>query len=222
MAVLKVEHGGDRVHPLPLDRTRVERPQLDGLEDPRRVLLRVDPQPLDRRLNRGRLLLALGGLALGQLGCGGVRGALRAAGAQLGDPAGSPPLPRIAAATPAEVAGLATAADPPPRMLVALRGDLADAIRDTLARDCDAKALKAIAPHPGLTEARLLAVIDRHGPRVAAKAATNPDATAIVLERLTRQPACARKAFREIAQPGGGPRGYADRARTLGYAVADV
>jgi hypothetical protein len=113
---------------------------------------------------------------------------------------GSPLLPRIAAAMPAEVADLATAADPTLRMLVALRRDLPDAIRDTLARDCDAKVLKAIAPHPGLTEAQLLAMIDRHGPRVAAKAATNPDATASVLERLTRQPASARKAFREIAR----------------------
>ncbi|MFD7982513.1 hypothetical protein ACFV4M_03925 [Kitasatospora indigofera] len=113
---------------------------------------------------------------------------------------GSPLLPRIAAATPAEVAGLATAADPTLRMLVALRRDLPDAIRDTLARDCDSKVLKAIAPHPGLSEAQLLAMIDRHGPRVATKAATNPDATAIVLEQLTRQPASARKAFREIAR----------------------
>lgn len=96
---------------------------------------------------------------------------------------GLPLLPRIAAATPAEVADLAAAADPTLRMLVALRRDLLDAIRDTLAHDCDAKVLRAIAPHPGLTEAQLLAMIDRHGPRVAAKAATNPDATAIVLER---------------------------------------
>jgi hypothetical protein len=113
---------------------------------------------------------------------------------------GSPLLPRIAAATPAEVADLATAADPTLRMLVALRRDLQDAIRDALAQDCDAKVLKAIAPHPGLTEAQLLDMIDRHGPRVAAKVATNPDATALVLERLTRQPASARKAFREIAR----------------------
>ncbi|MGE7436691.1 hypothetical protein [Kitasatospora sp. NPDC001175] len=114
---------------------------------------------------------------------------------------GSPLLPRVAAATPAEVADLAAAADPTLRMLVALRRDLPDAIRDALACDCDAKALKAIAPHPGLAEAQLLAMIDRHGPRVAAKAATNPDATALVLEHLTRQSASARKAFREIARP---------------------
>ncbi|MFJ6137765.1 hypothetical protein [Kitasatospora sp. NPDC092286] len=113
---------------------------------------------------------------------------------------GSPLLPRIAAATLAEVVDLATAADPTLRMLVALRRDLPDAIRDMLVRDCDAKVLKAIAPHPGLTEDQLLAMIDRHGLRVAAKAATNPDATALVLEGLTRQPVSARKAFREVAR----------------------
>lgn len=113
---------------------------------------------------------------------------------------GSPLLPRVATATPAEVAELATAAEPTLRMLVALRRDLPDAIRDVLARDCDAKVVKAIAPHPGLAEPHLLDMIDRHGPRVAAKAATNPGATAIVLERLTRQPASARKALREIAR----------------------
>ncbi|WP_097235677.1 hypothetical protein [Streptomyces sp. 1331.2] len=59
---------------------------------------------------------------------------------------------------------------------------------------------EAIAPHPGLTEDQLLAMISRHGPRVAAKAATNPGAPAMVLEHLTRQPASARKALREIAR----------------------
>ncbi|PYC87449.1 hypothetical protein C7C46_04550 [Streptomyces tateyamensis] len=112
---------------------------------------------------------------------------------------GSELLPRVATATPAEVADLAAAADPTLRMVVAQRRDLPDEIRDALARDEDAKVLKAIAPHPGLSEAQLLAMIDRHGPRVAAKAATNPDATATVLERLTRQPA-SRKALREIAR----------------------
>ncbi|MFI8291486.1 hypothetical protein ACIGBL_20360 [Streptomyces sp. NPDC085614] len=113
---------------------------------------------------------------------------------------GSPLLPRVVAATPTEVADLATAADPTLRMLVALRRDLPDAIRDALACDRDAKVLKAIAPHPGLTEAHLLTMVDLHGPRVAAKVATNPDATAIVLEHLTRQPASARKVYREIAR----------------------
>ncbi|WP_042378055.1 hypothetical protein [Streptacidiphilus melanogenes] len=113
---------------------------------------------------------------------------------------GSPLLPRVEAATPTEVAALAPAADPTVRMLVALRRDLPDPIRDALACDPDAKVVKAIAPHPGLSEAQLMAVIDRHGPRVAAKAATNPDATPAVLERLSRQPASARKALRAIAR----------------------
>ncbi|MFJ8162143.1 hypothetical protein ACIRBY_14590 [Streptomyces sp. NPDC096136] len=112
---------------------------------------------------------------------------------------GPVPLPRIAAATRTELAALASSAEPTVRMLVALRRDLPDGLRDALARDRDAKVLKAIAPHPGLTEAQLLAVIDRHGARVAVKAAANPDATAAVLERLARQAGPARKVLREIA-----------------------
>ncbi|WBP91267.1 hypothetical protein O1G21_38905 [Kitasatospora cathayae] len=77
VAVLQVEGGGDGVHALPLGRARVERPQLHRLEDPRRVVLRVDPQPLHRRLHHRRRLLArpglgdlafLGGLRRGVLG----------------------------------------------------------------------------------------------------------------------------------------------------------
>ncbi|MEV7179551.1 hypothetical protein [Kitasatospora sp. NPDC093679] len=114
-------------------------------------------------------------------------------------------LPRVAAATPAETAGLAAAADPTLRMLVALRRDLPDAVRDALACDPDAKVLKAIAPHPGLTEAQLLAMIGRHGPRVAGQVAANPGATAAVLEALTRPPAAVRKALREIARHPNSP-----------------
>ncbi|AUG75803.1 hypothetical protein CFP65_0877 [Kitasatospora sp. MMS16-BH015] len=109
-------------------------------------------------------------------------------------------LPRLAAATPTELTALATGADPTLRMLVALRRDLPAELRDRLARDADAKVLKAVAPHPGLGEAQLLAMVDRHGARVAAKVATNPGATAAVLERLTEQPASARKLFREVAR----------------------
>lgn len=89
--MLDVEHRRHHVHPLPLDGPRIERSQLHCLED----LLRVDPQPLDRRLRNGGLLLPLaragfGALAVGYLGRGDVLGALRTAGAQLGDAAHHP------------------------------------------------------------------------------------------------------------------------------------
>ncbi|MFE2567448.1 hypothetical protein [Streptomyces mirabilis] len=109
-------------------------------------------------------------------------------------------LPRIAAATPAEVESLATSPDPAVRMLLAARRDLPPGIRDALAADTDAKVLKSIAPHPGLSEARLRDMIDRHGIRVLAKVATNPDASPSLLEHVTRHDPPVQKAFREVAR----------------------
>ncbi|MFJ8739745.1 hypothetical protein ACIRL2_10270 [Embleya sp. NPDC127516] len=83
---------------------------------------------------------------------------------------------------------------------MAARRDLPDTIRDTLAGDPDAKVVTSIAPHPGLSEARLRAMLARHGARVAAGVAANPDASSALLEELTRQPAPPRKALRAIAR----------------------
>lgn len=113
---------------------------------------------------------------------------------------GSPLLPRIAAAGPAEVEELAASPEATVRMLLAQRRDLPAGIRDTLARDPDAKVVKSIAPHPGLSEARLRAMVERHGARVVAKVAANPDATPALLEDLARQRPPVRKALREIAR----------------------
>ncbi|MFI2433589.1 hypothetical protein [Streptomyces sp. NPDC018693] len=109
-------------------------------------------------------------------------------------------LPRIAAATLSEIRELATSPNPTLRMLVAARRDLPPEIRDTLATDPDAKVLASIAPHPGLCDARLRAMTDRHGARVAAKAAANPDASPALLHDLTRHQPPVRKALREIAR----------------------
>ncbi|MEV8038558.1 hypothetical protein [Streptomyces sp. NPDC086182] len=109
-------------------------------------------------------------------------------------------LPRIAAASPAEIEELAQSPDPAARMLVAQRRDLPTEIRDALATDPDAKVVKSIAAHPSLSEAQLRAMVDRHGARVIAKVATNPDATPALLEELTRHEPSAQKAFREIAR----------------------
>ncbi|MFJ6080797.1 hypothetical protein ACIQI8_05285 [Streptomyces sp. NPDC092369] len=124
-------------------------------------------------------------------------------------------LPRIAAASPAEVRELARSSNPAARMLVAQRRDLRPEFRDALAADPDAKVVKAIAPHPGLTEAQLRAMVDRHGVRVLAKVATNPDASPALLEDLTRHEPPVRKAFREIA------RHRNATARTLFACLAD-
>ncbi|MEW2115352.1 hypothetical protein AB0945_09200 [Streptomyces sp. NPDC005474] len=131
------------------------------------------------------------------------------------------PPPRIAAASPAEVGELARSTDSTVRMLLALRRDLPAEIRDALAADPDAKVLKSIAPHPGLSEAQLRAMVDRHGVRVLAKVATNPDAPGALLEDLTRHRPPVQKAFREIARhPRATPQALLacladDRARAI-------
>lgn len=109
-------------------------------------------------------------------------------------------LPRIAAATPAEVGELSRSSNPAVRMLLAERRDLPAGIRDVLADDPDAKVVKSAAPHPGLSEARLRGMVERHGVRVVAKVATNPDAPSALLEDLTRHEPPVQKAFRAIAR----------------------
>ncbi|MGA5347652.1 hypothetical protein ACWDLL_14960 [Streptomyces griseoincarnatus] len=108
-------------------------------------------------------------------------------------------LPRIASASPDEAEKLAGSPNPAARMLLARRRDLPPALRDALAADSDAKVVKSIAPHPGLSESQLRTMLDRHGVQVAAQVAANPDATATLLEDLVRHRPTARKALREIA-----------------------
>ncbi|MER6156717.1 hypothetical protein ABT147_14405 [Streptomyces sp. NPDC001868] len=109
-------------------------------------------------------------------------------------------LPRIASATAAEVEELARSPHAVVRVLLARRRDLPTAIRAALADDTDAKVAKSIAPHPGLPEARLRAMVDRHGVHVLAGVAANPDATPALLEHVSRHTPSARKALREIAR----------------------
>jgi hypothetical protein len=113
---------------------------------------------------------------------------------------GSMLLPRIAAASRAEIGELAASLDPAVRMLAAERRDLPPEIRDALAADPDAKVVKSIAPHPGLPDVWLRAMVERHGVRVVAKVAKNPDAAPALLEDLARQQPPVRKALREIAR----------------------
>ncbi|MFE9461760.1 hypothetical protein [Streptomyces californicus] len=112
---------------------------------------------------------------------------------------GAAPLPRIASASPAEVAALAGSADPVVRMLVARRRDLPAGLRDALAADPDAKVAASVAPHPGLAEPLLHALARRHGVQVIAGIAANPDATPALLAELARHRPPVRKALRAIA-----------------------
>ncbi|MFJ9520008.1 hypothetical protein ACIRPK_17340 [Kitasatospora sp. NPDC101801] len=109
-------------------------------------------------------------------------------------------LPRVASASPSEVTELARSASPQVRMLVAQRRDLPDGVRDALAADPDAKVVASVAPHPGLSEAQLRAVLARHGDRVAAAVAANPGAPAALLADLAHRNPPALRALREIAR----------------------
>lgn len=109
-------------------------------------------------------------------------------------------LPRIAAATPAEIEQLAASAEPVIRMLVAHHPRLPAAARDRLAADADAKVLKSIAADPGLTEDQLRDLVARHGIRVLVKVATNPGATAALLTDLVHHLPPVQKVFRTVAR----------------------
>ncbi|MET8573539.1 hypothetical protein [Streptomyces sp. NPDC005012] len=117
------------------------------------------------------------------------------------------PLPRVASASPAEVARLAASPHAGLRALVAARDDLPAATRDALAADPDAQVAKNVAPHPGLDEALLRRMLERHGERVAARVAANPGATPLLLAELTRLLPGARKALRVVARHPAAPAG---------------
>lgn len=114
-------------------------------------------------------------------------------------------LPRVAACSPAEVEELAASRDPAARMLVAQRRDLPPGIRDRLADDPDAKVVRTLAPHPGLTEVQLRAMVARHGVGVLAGVAANPDAPPALLADLVRHEPTARKVFREVVRHRAAP-----------------
>ncbi|MER7661847.1 hypothetical protein [Streptomyces sp. NPDC096193] len=120
---------------------------------------------------------------------------------QLADLVGVGPvlLPRIATASAAEVEEVSASPAAAVRMLSAERRDLPPAIRDALATDPDAKVVKAVAPHPGLTDTQLRAMVAAHGVQVVAGVATNPDASPKLLADLARHSPPARKALIAIA-----------------------
>ncbi|MGO4460654.1 hypothetical protein AB4039_25730 [Streptomyces sp. M-16] len=114
--------------------------------------------------------------------------------------AGREALPRITAATAAEVDELAASAEVGVRALVARRRDLPPAVRDALAADPDAKVVKAVASHPGLGEDRLRAMAARHGVPVLAQVAANPDAPGALLEELVRHDPPVPGVLRAVAR----------------------
>ncbi|MFF0451688.1 hypothetical protein ACFYT4_36000 [Streptomyces sp. NPDC004609] len=108
--------------------------------------------------------------------------------------------PRIAAASPSEIEDLSRSSNPVMRILLAERRDLPPETRNVLADDPDAKVVKSIARHPGLSETQLRSMVERHGARVVAKVAANPETPPALLEDLTRHIPPVQKALREIAR----------------------
>ncbi|HEY8982801.1 MAG TPA: hypothetical protein VIU15_24865 [Streptomyces sp.] len=109
-------------------------------------------------------------------------------------------LPRVAAASLAEVVELAASKDASVRALAAHRRDLPDGVRDALAVDPDAKVVKAVAAHPGLSEGQLRGMVERHGVRVVARVAVNPDAPPGLLEELALQVPPVAAVLRAVAR----------------------
>ncbi|GAA2617721.1 hypothetical protein GCM10010425_09150 [Streptomyces spororaveus] len=118
----------------------------------------------------------------------------------VGDRAAWNPLPRVAAATPAELTELAGSRHAAVRMLVAQRRDLPAHLRDALAVDPAASVVRAVAAHPGLSEELLRAMVARHGVQVLAAVAANPDASGALLEHLTQHRPGVRRALKEVAK----------------------
>ncbi|WP_418960256.1 hypothetical protein [Streptomyces tritici] len=112
---------------------------------------------------------------------------------------GADVLPRVAAATRDELEHLARADAPETRLLAALRRDLPADLRDGLAADPDAKPARAVAPHPGLTDAQLRAILGRFGSPAATAVAANPDASPELLTDLAALPSLPRRALQAIA-----------------------
>jgi hypothetical protein len=107
-------------------------------------------------------------------------------------------VPRIAAATDAEVWRLARWPVPAVRMLLAARPDLPAAVVDLLAADDDPRVLRAVATHPELTEAQLRSIVDGRGSRVAVAVAANPSCPPGLLNELSqREPSRVLRAVAE-------------------------
>ncbi|MFB7906715.1 hypothetical protein ACFC1T_09835 [Kitasatospora sp. NPDC056076] len=112
---------------------------------------------------------------------------------------GSTLLPRIAAATPAELRALAAVPEPRVRVLVAEHRALPTDLRDRLAADPDASVVKSVAPHPGLSGAQLATALNRFGTKVATAVTRNPGTPTALLDRIATTPPTPVKALRTLA-----------------------
>ncbi|MCT4357383.1 hypothetical protein M5362_30220 [Streptomyces sp. Je 1-79] len=109
------------------------------------------------------------------------------------------PLPRVLAATEAELRALAGSRVAQVRALVAARPDLPADLLDLLAGDPDPGVARRIAPHPSLPARRLTELAERHGPPLHGAVARNPACPAALLRRMALHAVSSPRALASIA-----------------------
>jgi hypothetical protein len=109
-------------------------------------------------------------------------------------------LPRIAAASEAELRVLAGSTTMQVRMLVAERPDLPADLIELLVADPDAGVVRSLAANPLLTADQLWAVATRYGPRLYPRTASNPNCPVDLLRHMAANGETVRKVYREIAK----------------------
>jgi hypothetical protein len=113
---------------------------------------------------------------------------------------GRSPVPRVAVASEAELRALASSSTPRVRMLAAHRHDLPADVLALLLADPAPDVVAVVATNPALTAAQLEDLVARHGPRLSARVAQNPNCTPELLHLLARDRRAPGEACREIVK----------------------
>lgn len=109
-------------------------------------------------------------------------------------------IPRIQAATDAELRGLSRSRAAQVRALVASREDLPERLRRRLLEDRDASVVKQLADHPAVDADDLRLLAARHGTRLYSAIARNPNCPPELLHTMARNSHGVEHALREIAR----------------------
>jgi hypothetical protein len=109
-------------------------------------------------------------------------------------------VPRIEAATQAELRRLARSRTAQVRALAASRSDLTNDLRKLLLTDSDAGVVKLLAGHPDVDADDLRLLVARSGPRVYSAVARNSNCPPELLHTMARNARLAEKCLREIAR----------------------
>ncbi|WP_225801269.1 hypothetical protein [Streptomyces sp. NK15101] len=110
------------------------------------------------------------------------------------------PVPRVEAATDAEVRSLAASRVAQVRALVADRTRLPDDLAEQLAADPDSGVARRIAARPETAPRKLAELLERHGPAVFGSVTRHPGCPAALLHRVAAHPTVGRRVLRDIAR----------------------